>query len=50
MLHCPMCKSDSVYVKVGGYAGYVYHCKKCGYEGSFIVEYENGDVDQESTE
>jgi len=47
MLHCPVCKSGSLYIKGGGYIGYIYRCKKCGYEGSFIIEYDNEDIDDE---
>ncbi|KUG20184.1 MAG: hypothetical protein KO206_01590 [Methanomicrobiaceae archaeon] len=40
MLHCPVCNSTEVYAVVGGYAGFIYRCKTCGYRGSFIVEYD----------
>ncbi len=38
MLHCPICKSTEVYTIVGGYAGNVYVCKRCGYRGALVVE------------
>ncbi|HXW98492.1 MAG TPA: hypothetical protein VEI51_02075 [Methanomicrobiales archaeon] len=42
MLCCPRCGSIEVYEEIGGYAGTMYRCKKCGYRGSFIVEVEDG--------
>jgi hypothetical protein len=27
-----------LYYEVGAYAGTVYHCKKCGYIGAFVIE------------
>jgi transposase-like protein len=38
MLYCPRCKSDQVYPVVGGYIGPIYRCKKCGYQGGFVIE------------
>ncbi len=38
MLYCPKCKSDQIYPVVGGYIGSIYRCKKCGYQGSFVIE------------
>ncbi|MDD3111084.1 MAG: hypothetical protein PHU26_02175 [Methanofollis liminatans] len=38
MLRCPRCWSPDLYAVIGGYAGTVYRCKKCGYTGSFVVE------------
>jgi predicted RNA-binding Zn-ribbon protein involved in translation (DUF1610 family) len=35
---CPVCGNTDIYYEVGGYAGTVYHCKKCGYIGAFVVE------------
>ena len=35
---CPICGSPKLYYEVGGKIGFVYHCKNCGYVGSFIVE------------
>lgn len=35
---CPVCGSPELYYEAGGYTGKVYHCKKCGYIGSFVVE------------
>jgi hypothetical protein len=33
-----VCGNADLYFEVGGYAGTVYHCKECGYIGSFIIE------------
>jgi len=38
MLRCPACGSADLYEVLGGYAGTVYRCKKCGYTGSFVIE------------
>ncbi len=40
MLCCPRCGSLEIYVETGGYTGNIYHCKKCGYRGAFILEIE----------
>lgn len=34
---CPVCGSIDLYYEAGGVEG-LYHCKNCGYIGSFIVE------------
>jgi hypothetical protein len=44
MLCCPRCRSLEVYVETGGYTGNIYHCKKCGYRGAFILEIEKDEV------
>jgi transposase-like protein len=36
-LICPVCRSSDVEPDTGGYTG-KYHCMKCGYIGSFIIE------------
>ena len=38
MLCCPVCKSKNIFPVAGGYIGQVYHCKDCGYRGSFVLE------------
>jgi ribosomal protein L37AE/L43A len=38
MLCCPKCGSIEVYEEIGGYAGTIYRCKKCGYRGALILE------------
>ena len=43
MLCCPRCGSIEVYEEIGGYAGTMYRCKKCGYRGAFILEIDEGD-------
>ena len=40
MLHCPVCCSTDVYEVVGGYTGTIYRCKRCGYRGALILEYD----------
>lgn len=40
MLHCPRCRSTDIFAEVGGYMGSMYHCKRCGYQGAFVVEYD----------
>lgn len=35
---CPVCGSTELYYELGGYMGYIYHCKKCGYTGAFVLE------------
>jgi DNA-directed RNA polymerase subunit M/transcription elongation factor TFIIS len=48
MLCCPNCRSLEIYVEAGGMTGNIYHCKKCGYRGAFVLEIERdegtGDV------
>lgn len=33
---CPVCGSLDLYYESGGVEG-LYHCKKCGYIGSFVI-------------
>jgi hypothetical protein len=40
-LHCPICQSSDIFWVVGGYLGNLYRCKRCGYQGSLILEYED---------
>ena len=56
---CPVCGSKDLYYEAGGVEG-LYHCKYCGYIGSFVVdankemarlirmEYESGATDIQS--
>lgn len=44
MFYCPACKSQEIYAVAGGYIGQVYHCKACGYRGSFVLEIDNADT------
>ena len=37
---CPDCGSDELYYEGGFISGHVYHCKKCDYIGSFVIERE----------
>ncbi|MDG6243607.1 MAG: hypothetical protein QCH31_04340 [Methanolobus sp.] len=34
---CPVCGSPDLYYEAGGIEG-LYHCKDCGYIGSFVIE------------
>lgn len=34
---CPVCGSIDLYYEAGGVEG-LYHCKHCGYIGSFVVD------------
>jgi len=47
MIRCPRCNSKDIYSVVGGYGGNYYRCKKCGYSGALVVEYENDEVPEE---
>ncbi|MDG6224245.1 MAG: hypothetical protein QCI82_01895 [Candidatus Thermoplasmatota archaeon] len=37
---CPHCSSTEMYYEAGFLTGYVYHCKRCDYVGSFVIEKE----------
>lgn len=37
---CPECGNDELYFEGGLMAGHVYHCKRCDYVGSFVIEKE----------
>lgn len=37
---CPMCGGSDLYYESGMVTGQKYHCKDCGYVGSFVVERE----------
>lgn len=43
---CPKCGGTDLYIEVGGILGDVYHCKKCHYISSFIIEAEDDMVDK----
>ncbi|MDH7594163.1 MAG: hypothetical protein QHG99_07425 [Methanomicrobiales archaeon] len=45
MLRCPVCRSRELYLLSGGYTGYIYRCKHCGYEGSLVVDVD-GDLEE----
>lgn len=49
VLHCPDCDSTNIYVPTGGYTGNYYHCKDCGYEGAFVIEYDDEDFSREKS-
>ena len=46
-LHCPVCNAPEVYPIAGGYIGWVYRCKRCGYRGALVVEYDDEDEGQD---
>jgi transposase-like protein len=37
-LICPVCGSSDLYYETGGYTGSAYHCKKCDYVGTLVIE------------
>jgi len=40
ILTCPQCGSSDLYYEAGLITGYKYHCKRCQYVGSFVIEKE----------
>ncbi|OPY20908.1 MAG: hypothetical protein A4E23_01024 [Methanomethylovorans sp. PtaU1.Bin073] len=34
---CPVCGSPELYFEAGGVEG-LYHCKRCGYIGAFVID------------
>jgi hypothetical protein len=34
---CPICGSPELYFEAGGVEG-LYHCKRCGYIGAFVID------------
>ena len=40
VLLCPQCLSSDLYYEAGMITGQKYHCKRCGYIGSFVLEKE----------
>jgi predicted RNA-binding Zn-ribbon protein involved in translation (DUF1610 family) len=37
---CPKCGSARIDLYLGGYAGRIYKCLDCGYQGSIVIELE----------
>lgn len=50
MIRCPRCNSKEIYTVVGGYGGNYYRCKKCGYSGALVVEYDDDEAPEEVEE
>lgn len=50
MIRCPRCNSKEIYTVVGGYGGNYYRCKKCGYAGALVVEYDDDEAPEEVKE
>ncbi|HYA57157.1 MAG TPA: hypothetical protein VEH57_01655 [Thermoplasmata archaeon] len=46
MLVCPKCGSEKVALIAGSIVGQVYHCGKCDYVGSLVLEV---DIDDDGT-
>ncbi|WP_338097765.1 hypothetical protein [Methanolapillus ohkumae] len=46
---CPQCGYTELYMESGGIMGNIYHCKRCNYVGSFVIEGEE-DMIQEIEE
>lgn len=40
VLLCPQCLSSDLYYEAGMITGQKYHCKRCGYIGSLVLEKE----------
>jgi phage-related protein len=40
MIRCPRCNSRHIYPVAGGYGGWTYRCKDCGYSGPLVVEFD----------
>jgi transposase-like protein len=40
MIRCPRCNSRHIYPVAGGYGGWTYRCKDCGYAGPLVVEFD----------
>ncbi|MDG6256005.1 MAG: hypothetical protein QCH35_00225 [Methanomicrobiaceae archaeon] len=38
IIHCPMCRSTDIYWDARGPQSTLHHCRKCGYNGAFILE------------
>ncbi|MCC7556571.1 MAG: hypothetical protein KO254_10780 [Methanoculleus marisnigri] len=49
MLHCPACNSTDVWAVTGGYTGCVYQCKRCGYRGALVVEYDEEEDEEQGS-
>jgi transposase-like protein len=43
MLVCPKCGSGNVSLIAGSIVGQVYHCQKCDYVGSLVLEVDVAD-------
>ncbi|NYT11065.1 MAG: hypothetical protein GKC03_00760 [Methanomassiliicoccales archaeon] len=41
---CPMCGSPYLYYEAGMVTGQKYHCKRCGYIGSLVIETDEEDL------
>jgi len=41
---CPMCGSLHLYYEAGMVTGQKYHCKRCGYIGSLVIETDEEDL------
>jgi predicted RNA-binding Zn-ribbon protein involved in translation (DUF1610 family) len=48
VLVCPQCGSADMYYEAALITGYKYHCKKCSYIGSFVIEKEFEEEELES--
>ncbi len=47
---CPECGSDELYFEAGMITGMKYHCKKCDYIGTFVVEKNINGMDMQGQE
>lgn len=38
MMECPVCRSETLTLWMGGRLGMIYYCKSCGYKGPVTLE------------
>jgi len=43
---CPQCGSTEIYYEAGMVTGQKYHCNRCGYIGSLIMERDLDDLEE----
>ncbi|HQC33799.1 MAG TPA: hypothetical protein PLG95_03615 [Methanoculleus sp.] len=44
-LHCPVCNATEIFEATGGCTGRLYRCKRCGYRGALVIEYDDEEHD-----
>ena len=47
MIRCPRCNSRHIYPVAGGYGGWAYRCKDCGYAGPLVVEFDGANQEED---
>ena len=48
VLTCPQCGSSDLYYEAALITGQKYHCKKCDYIGSFVIEMDVEEAEKRS--